>query len=184
MNKAINHFILITKHKWYVLKNCIKAGIIWRGIKHDLSKYSPTEFLESIKYFVGNDSPINVCKRENGWSKAWLHHKGRNTHHYEYWQDNFDKGGQPLEMPYKDALEMVCDYIAAGQAYMKNGFTYDAEYDWWKGKCKNPLAMHSNTKRFIDLMLGTMAQEGNNDCLRKKRSQFYYSLAKGLEAVL
>lgn len=184
MNKSWEHFKLITTHKTYVFRNCVKAGIIWRGIKHDLSKYSPTEFKESVKYFTGTDSPINACKKANGWSKAWMHHKGRNTHHYEYWQDNFDNGGQSLEMPYEDALEMVCDYIAAGMAYSKDKFTYMGEYEWWKNKCKNPIAIHPNTKRFVDLMLGTMAKEGNNDCLRKNRSMFYYNLAKELEAVL
>ena len=87
-------------------------------------------------------------------------------------------------MPYEDALEMVCDYIAAGMAYSKDEFTYMGEYEWWKNKCKNPIAMHPNTKRFVDLMLGTMAKEGNDDCLRKKRALFYYNLACGLEAVL
>ena len=82
MNKSWEHFKLITTHKTYVFRNCVKAGIIWRGIKHDLSKYSPTEFKESIKYFTGTDSPINACKKANGWSKAWMHHKGRNTHHF------------------------------------------------------------------------------------------------------
>ena len=184
MHKSWEHFKLVCTHKKYVFKNCLKAGLVWRGIKHDMSKFSPIEFKESVKYFTGTDSPINACKKANGWSKAWMHHKGRNTHHYEYWQDNFDMGGTPLQMPYEDALEMVCDYIAAGQAYMKDKFTYVGEYEWWKNKCKNPIAMHKNTKRFVDLMLGTMAQEGNNDCLRRKRALFYYNLAKGLEAVL
>ena len=83
----IKHFITITKHKWLVLILCIKAGIPWRGIVHDLSKYSPTEFIESVKYYQGDHSPITECKKENGYSKAWLHHKGRNKHHYEYWYD-------------------------------------------------------------------------------------------------
>lgn len=177
MGKAFKHFMLITKHKGYVFKNCWKAGIIWRGIKHDMSKYSPTEFLESIKYFTGDKSPIDNCKAHKGYSKAWMHHKGRNSHHYEYWQDNFDKGGQPIRMPYEDAIELVCDYIAAGQAYQKKEFTYKGEYEWWQNKCKNPIAMHPQTKRFVELMLKTMANEENNDCLRKPRAKYYYKVA-------
>lgn len=175
--KAWEHFKLITTHKAYVFKNCFKAGLIWRGIKHDMSKYSPTEFLESVKYFTGTDSPINVCKKENGWSKAWMHHKGRNTHHYEYWVDNFDNGGIPLKMPYKDALEMICDYIAAGQAYQKKKFTYTGEYDWWLNKCKGKIAMHADTKRFVNIMLKTMANEKSNDCLRPSRAKYYFELS-------
>ena len=171
MLNAIKHFKLISKHKYYVFKNCWKAGLIWRGIKHDLSKYSPTEFLESIRYFSGDHSPIDTCKKMNGWSRAWMHHKGRNTHHYEYWQDNFDKGGEPLQMPYADALEMVCDYIAAGQAYMKKDFSYSGEYDWWLNKKAHGIAMHPKTLQFVDLMLRVMKRDENNGVLAPTRAK-------------
>jgi hypothetical protein len=171
---AIKHFKLITTHKYYVFKNCYKAGLIWRGIKHDLSKYSPTEFLESVRYFSGNRSPIDNCKEVNGWSKAWMHHKGRNTHHYEYWQDNFDKGGEPLQMPYEDALEMVCDYIAAGQAYMKKDFSYSGEYDWWLNKTARGIAMHPKTLQFVDLMLRVMKRDENNGVLAPTRARLLW----------
>ena len=177
INKAVKHFILISKHKWYVFKNCCKARLFWRGIKHDLSKYSFVEFWESVKYFTGDKSPIDNCKAHKGYSKAWMHHKGRNTHHYEYYVDNCDNGGVAIQMPFDDALELVCDYIAAGQAYMENGFTYKNEYDWWKNKCKNPIAMHPNTKRFVELMLKTMSNEENNDCLRPARAKYYYKIS-------
>lgn len=176
-SKALKHFNLIIKHKKYVFKNCRKAGLFWRGIKHDMSKFSPVEFFESIKYYSGDKSPIDNCKAINGYSKAWLHHKGRNSHHYEYWQDNFDKGGNPVQMPYKDALELICDYIGAGQAYMKKDFSYENEYQWWQTRCKNPIAMHPHTKNFVELMLKNMAEEGNNDCLRKIRAKHYYRIA-------
>ena len=175
--KSLQHFKLITTHKAYVFKNCVKARLYWRGIKHDMSKYSPTEFFESVKFFTGIDSPINACKKAKGWSKAWMHHKGRNPHHYEYWIDNFDNGGTPLKMPYKDALEMICDYIAAGHAYQKKEFTYKGEYEWWKNKSKGKIAMHPDTKRFVDIMLKTMANEENNDCLRPIRAKHFYKIS-------
>lgn len=174
-----NHFMKICKHKKHVFLNCCAAGLYWRGIVHDMSKFSPCEFLESARYYQGDSSPINVCKMENGYSNAWLHHKGRNRHHYEYWQDNFDKGGIPLKMPFKDALEMVCDYIAAGQAYRGEAFTYEDEYYvWWKNKISRPIAMHPQTKLFIDMMLFKMAKEGNNHVLRKKRAKAIYDIAE------
>ncbi len=98
LRKVIGHFKTIHTHRKWVRKYCFLAGIPWRGITHDLSKYSPTEFWESVRYWTGNGSPIDVCKKENGFSRGWLHHKGRNPHHYEYWMDNFDKGGIPLIM--------------------------------------------------------------------------------------
>lgn len=173
------HFKLVCTHKWYVFKNCVKAGMIWRGIKHDMSKFSPTEFIESAIHFDGSRSPIDVCKEKHGWSKAWLHHKGRNPHHYEYWQDNFDNGGQPLRMPFKYAHEMVCDYLGAGQAYMKKNFSYKGEYEWWKNKTKKPLAMHPHTFNFINEMLYTMYKENSNDCLRPIRAKYIYKTCGG-----
>lgn len=177
MENAWKHFKLITIHKWYVFKNCCKAGIPLRGLLHDLSKYSPTEFLESIKYYQGDSSPIDACKKANGYSKAWLHHKGHNSHHYEYWQDNFDKGGEALQMPFKDSLEMVCDYLAAGKAYMKKEFTYEAEYEWWKRKISNPIAMHPQTKEFIDMMLFHMKEEKSSRVINKNVALSIYRIA-------
>ena len=87
IKNVIKHLILITKHKWVVFKLCCKVGIPWRGLVHDLSKYSPTEFFESIKYYTGTHSPITGEKQDKGYSEAWLHHKGRNKHHSEYWID-------------------------------------------------------------------------------------------------
>ena len=150
LKNCLKHFQKICTHKFWVGYYCFKAGIPWRGIKHDMSKFSPVEFWESVKYFQGTSSPIDACKKENGWSKAWQHHKGRNDHHYEYWQDDFDHGGKPLIMPFECALEMVCDYLGAGRAYQGKDFTYAGEYAWWDAKKRNPLAMHPAIKEFVE----------------------------------
>lgn len=169
------HTRKILIHKFWVFRYSIAAGIPFRGFMHDWSKFSPTEFFESVKYYQGNRSPIDACKEANGHSKAWLHHKGRNSHHYEYWQDNFDKGGEPLQMPFEDALEMICDYLAAGRAYMGKSFTFSSEYEWWLNKIKNPLAMHPQTKAFVDKMLKTFDAKQNLICLKKKNAKIIYS---------
>ena len=116
---AKNHLQTVLTHKKWVFYYCCKAGIPLQGLVHDLSKFSPTEFMESINYYTGTHSPIDECKKKNGVSYAWMHHKGRNPHHYEYWQDNFDKGGQPIKMPYKYAVEFLCDYRGAGRPYQR-----------------------------------------------------------------
>ena len=154
--KTFKHLNTVLTHSW-VFYYAQKAGISWRGFKHDLSKFSPIEFWESVKYYQGNRSPIDACKETNGYSKAWLHHRGRNSHHYEYWTDNYDSGGAPLKMPFEDALEMLCDYLGAGRAYMGKNFTYKAEFEWWKKKAEKPLLMHSHTRNFIFLALGVLA---------------------------
>ena len=159
---GVKHFKLICNHKFWVMYYCNKCGITWRGIKHDLSKFTPTEFIESVKYFDGKRSPIDVCKEQNGVSQAWMHHKGRNTHHYEYWQDNFDRGGHPVQMPFEDAVEMLCDYLGAGRAYSGKDFSYSGEYMWWKNKIANGIAMHPQTQMFIDEMLKNLMNNTNN----------------------
>ena len=151
---VFKHLKTIFIHKWWVFVYCCKCGLIWRGIKHDMSKFSPTEFFESIKYYTGTRSPIDLCKELNGYSKAWQHHKGRNTHHYEHWTDNYDSGTTYIQMPINDAIEMICDYLAAARAYMGKNFSYNAEYNWWMSK-KMPSvnAMHPIVKNFISIAL-------------------------------
>ncbi len=112
LKNLFGHLKTITKHKWVVFKLSIKAGIPIRGMLHDLSKYSIEEFCESVKYYQGGKrSPIQKAKEEKGYSLAWLHHKGRNKHHLEYWYDASLKE-QPI-MPFKYAEEMICDKLAA-----------------------------------------------------------------------
>lgn len=177
------HFKLVCKHKYYVYKYCAKVGIRWRGLKHDMSKFSPIEFFESVKYFDGSKSPIDVCKEKNGYSKAWLHHKGRNSHHYEYYVDNCDNGGVAIQMPFKDAVELICDYLGAGQAYMKKDFSYEAEYEWWQNKKSKPLLMHNQTKIFIEKCLFELKNNPNNDknILNKRNLLEYYRWAETLD---
>lgn len=153
VRNSLKHFKKICIHKYWVAHYCFKCGLYWRGIKHDMSKFSPVEFWESVKYYQGNRSPIDAAKEDKGWSAAWMHHKGRNTHHYEYWQDNFDNGGNPLIMPFEDSCEMLCDYLAAGRAYMGENFSYTAEWQWWAAKNNKPLAMHPVNNAFISRVL-------------------------------
>lgn len=175
IENIIKHFIKICKHKHYVRQYCWKVGLYRQGLTHDLSKFSPTEFIESVKYYQGDSSPIDACKKENGYSKAWLHHKGRNPHHYEYWQDNFDKGGEALPVPYEYTAEMLCDYLGAAKAYMGKSFSYTAELNWWKkNKLSKPIAMHPNTKDFISQILTELTLEPENKVLNKHHFKAIY----------
>ena len=168
------HFKTIMIHKFWVFYYCCKARIIWRGIVHDISKFSPTEFFESVKFYQGNVSPIVKSKEVQGYSKAWLHHKGLNKHHYEYWQDNFDSGTTHLQMPFIYALECVCDYLGAGRAYQKKKFTYAGEYEWWLSKVSSGIAMDEHTKKFITIMLKILKDTGDLYYLNKKNSKYIY----------
>lgn len=163
--KAFKHLSLVFKHKHKVLLHCAKCGILWRGLVHDLSKFSPSEFFESVKYYQGNRSPIGVCRRETGRSLAWLHHKGRNKHHIEYWLDP-DCTETPM-MPYKYAVECICDKLAATKTYNGKAYTPDkALWHWNKYGCKvdgNP-----KTMLFIERAFTDIANHGEKYVMNKK----------------
>lgn len=175
VNNCFKHFFKICKHKYYVCKYCFKAGLYWRGLIHDLSKFSPTEFFESVKYYNGNRSPIELCKEKNGYSKAWLHHKGRNDHHYEYWQDNFDYGTNHIEMPYKAFAEMICDWFGAGKAYNGNNFSplNEAQW-WWYNKRPKTLAINSRTLNKIDRVMLELENSNSFNYICKNLKKIYY----------
>ena len=112
----IGHLKTVMKHKWIVFKLSIKAGVPIRGLLHDLSKFSPVEFFESVKYYQGGKrSPTIAAREANGYSKALQHHFGRNKHHLEYWYD-LDRQ-KPIVMPFKYCAEMICDKLAACMVY-------------------------------------------------------------------
>jgi hypothetical protein len=141
-----------------------------------MSKFSPTEFWESVKYYSGTRSPIDACKEDKGVSMAWMHHKGRNPHHYEYWMDNFDKGGEAKEMPWKYKVEMICDYLAAGHAYMGKDFSYKAELEWWYKKLDLPRAQHYADKKFVTCILEQLAHEEEMGGHKRAINMFKYCL--------
>lgn len=110
--KAIRHFITITHHKILVMQGCFRIGLYKQGLLHDMSKYSPTEFLVGCRYYKGYMSPNNAERADRGYSSAWLHHKGRNKHHYEYWIDyslNKEEGIVGMRMPTRYVVEMFVD---------------------------------------------------------------------------
>lgn len=162
--KLMGHFITITKHKIEVMKNCFRAGIYIQGITHDLSKYSPTEFFRGVKYYQGDRSPNDAERRANGMSLAWLHHKGRNKHHFEYWIDyNPKEGGKisGLEMPLKYVVEMVCDRIAACKVYKKEAYTDAAALEYFE-KSKSRYVMCPETMGLLGSLLKLLADEGED----------------------
>lgn len=152
------HLRKIQTHRKWVRHYCFLAGIPWRGLTHDLSKYSPTEFWESVRFYVGTSSPINEAKKVQGYSRAWLHHRGRNRHHWAYWADNFSEGLIVHMMPKNDFVEMVCDFLGAAHAYSNGKFSFEKELEWWKherdGDCK---AMHPRNKLMLDIILSDLA---------------------------
>ncbi len=166
--KFWGHLHVVNKHRRKVFVLCCKAGIPWRGFVHDLSKYSPIEFFEGVRYFSKTYSPIKECKEVNGYSEAWLHHKGRNKHHFEYWYDY----NAPLEtpiIPYKYVVEMICDSLAAGMIYKGKKWNKRYQLDYWmktREKSKvNPKLDFLLTKVYTDVSLNGLDKTINKENL-------------------
>ena len=173
LKNAIKHFKLITHHKWVVFKLCCKVGEPWRGLMHDLSKYSITEFKASIKYYTGTHSPITGEKQEKGYSEAWLHHKGRNKHHSEYWIDYAAPDVTPI-MPYKYAAEMICDKLAAGIIYQGKNWTKEYELSYWE-KEKDKIQINPKMKNFVTEVMTQVAEQGIDKTLTKQNIREIYN---------
>ena len=156
------HFMTITKHRFLVLKYCFKAGLYRQGLTHDLSKYSFTEFFLGAKYYNGARSPIGIERKTVGYSKAWLHHKGRNKHHFEYWVDlNLEeKAYKPVVMPDRYIAESFCDHLAASKVYNKKNFVPQMVIDYYYQKEKTFLPMHPITQAKFENLLKIYLEEG------------------------
>lgn len=160
--KVWQHFKTITAHRLLVGKYCFRIGLYRQGLVHDLSKYSPVEFFVGCKYYQGDRSPNNAEKEATGVSLAWLHHKGRNKHHFEYWIDYVLDGGVHLggmKMPVNYFAEMVMDRIAAAKIYEKDAYT-DASPLRYYERGKAHTLMHEETQELLEKVLTMLAEEG------------------------
>lgn len=159
--KAWQHFLTITHHKLLVMKHCFRVGLYRQGLLHDMSKYMPSEFLVGCRYFQGTRSPNNAEREATGCSTAWLHHKGRNKHHYEYWIDyGLDEPGLTgMKMPKKYVIEMFMDRIAASKIYMKAKYTDASPLEYYEKGLAFQL-IHPDTRKLLEKLLHMLAEEG------------------------
>lgn len=167
MAHPFKHFITITKHRGKVLVNCVRAGIPLQGLTHDLSKYSPAEFIPGAKYYLGSRSPNEGERAEKGYSSAWLHHKGRNRHHYEYWMDYSaeTKRLEPVEMPLKYVKEMFCDRVAASKTYQGRAYTDSHPLEYYT-RAKTRIIMHPKTAELLEKLLVMLKEKGEKETFK------------------
>lgn len=162
------HFKTITQHKILVMKGCFRLGLYWQGLVHDLSKYSPTEFKTGMQYFQGDKSPNAAERDEKGYSEAWLHHKGRNKHHYEYWTDvTKDKslGIVGVKMPLRYVAEMFVDRVSACKIYQKDKYTNRSSWEYYK-RTKDYITIHPETRRMLEHLIKMLAVKGEEETYR------------------
>ena len=182
--QAWKHFKTITYHKLLVMGGCFAVGLYKQGLLHDMSKYAPSEFLIGAKYYQGNRSPNNAEREEKGYSSAWLHHKGRNKHHYEYWIDycadegKSGSGMMPVPMPDRYIAEMFMDRIAASKVYNGKAYTdRDALSYYKRGAERMKQFLHPYTRARLEMLLQMLAEKGEKETfayLRSKKAAGYH----------
>ena len=179
MPRFFAHWRTVARHRRLVRQYCFRLGLYWQGLTHDLSKYSPTEFLAGVRYFQGDRSPNDAQRRKDGYSAAWLHHKGRNKHHFEYWTDYGTDGSgiTGVEMPPRYVAEMFCDRVAASRVYRGEKYSDADPLEFFRrGKGKR-LLMHPATADLLESLLVKLKDEGEDatlayirrELLKKKR---------------
>lgn len=159
--RFFGHLKTVHKHRKMVRKLCFKCGLYWQGLTHDLSKYSPTEFWNGIKYYTGTASPHVGERKEKGYSDAWLHHHNRNKHHAEYWVDIVDGKSVPIKIPFRFLIEMLCDRVAASMVYLGDKYTDAAPLVYYESH-KDENQFHPETREELELMLQCIAKYGVN----------------------
>lgn len=168
----IQHFKTITKHRHAVIIHCFKAGIGFQGLFHDLSKYTPTEFIPGAIYYQGTRSPNEGEREDIGYSKAWMHHKGRNKHHFEYWTDYEHTSKQFVGMPMPDkyVIEMFCDRVAASKIYQGKNYTDRSALEYFElGRYRRGALIHEETSRKLEILLKMLAEKGESETFKYLR---------------
>lgn len=177
--RIYNHFKTITTHKYLVMMDCFKLGLYKQGLLHDLSKYTPVEFLTGVKYYQGFRSPNSAEVEEKGYSVAWLHHKGRNKHHYEYWVDFAprckDKPLRIAPMPDKYICEMLVDRVVACKVYNKDNFKDSDPLDYYNSG-NTAQFLHERTKRLLEGLLKMYSVKGEEFTYRYIRKKILHNM--------
>ena len=167
MLKLIRHIRTVNEHRRMVRRGCFRVGLYWQGLVHDLSKYSPSELFVGARYYQGYRSPNNAEREARGYSAAWIHHKGRNKHHYEYWTDYLPGHGEgeshvivPTRMPARYLVEMYVDRVAASAIYNKGHYTEDMPLKYFK-KGDYTQLMEEHTRLELEKLLTMLASNGS-----------------------
>ena len=166
--RPLAHFKTITRHRLVVCHYCFKAGLYWQGLTHDLSKYSPAEFWMGAKYYQGDRSPNNAEREDKGYTTAWLHHKGRNKHHLEYWIDYGLDGEHELtgmRMPVRYVVEMFCDRIAACVVYQGKDYTPASPWNYYQ-KGQGHYVLHPRVQKLLEKLLRMLKDKGEEATFR------------------
>lgn len=155
--KHLRYIKYIVKHKFFVFIACLKRGMIWQGIMHDISKLSPTEWGPYAEHHYGDNPKIkrdktgayNPLDVSPEYDRAWLHHVHNNPHHWQHWVSPRSDGTyKVLPIPDKYLKEMVCDFWGAGMAQGKPDII-----GWYKAN-KDSMVLHEESRKRLEELLG------------------------------
>ena len=165
--KAWQHFKTITRHKWLVMQGCFAVGLYKQGLLHDLSKYGPAEFSIGMRYYQGTRSPNAAEREEKGYSEAWMHHKGRNRHHWEYWTDLSleTRRYESCPMPRNYLVEMIMDRRAACKVYEGEKYTSASALNYFL-RSKERHLMHPQLQQELEFLLTMLRDRGEEETFR------------------
>ncbi len=160
---VLGHFTTITRHKMLVMKYCFACGLYKQGLAHDLSKYTPTEFIPGCIYYQGDHSPNEAERKAKGYTSAWLHHKGHNRHHLEYWID-YGLGKDKMigmKIPLRYICEMVCDRIAASQVYLGDKYTDASAWEYYQ-RSRDHYILNPESRAMLEKLLKMVRDKGQD----------------------
>lgn len=178
MIKWLGHLRIITKHRHQVIRNGFHCGIFFHCLKHDLSKYSPTEFLISAKNYNGHHSPVYEERKTNdGFSYICQHHTKRNKHHWEYWTDFFMGRIVCHTMSWVYATEYVCDMLSASKTYDPEHFKPETTLDYFNARCDRYF-MTTATKEYVRWCLERYRDLGFMGLKKKDTKAKYTEITK------
>jgi len=157
MKRHLAYLSYVLRHKWFVMIECWRHGLIWRGLVHDLSKFRPSEWFPYARYFYAKDGSPEQRRDSTGYYKphdtgnaafdfAWLLHQKRNRHHWQWWiLPTDEEGGKVLEMSTVYRTEMVCDWIGAGRAQ-----GHGRDVTRWFRENRHKMRFHQITSWMVD----------------------------------
>ena len=159
MRRHLAYLNYVLRHKWFVLLECIKYRIFWRGLIHDWHKFLPSEWYPYARHFYHSDGTKIQRRDKTGYYKpddtgdsafdrAWYLHQKRARHHWQSWVMPRDDGTtRVFEMGRKDVLEMVADWKGAGRAQGT------PDTGAWYLAHRSKMQMHEMTRDFVERFL-------------------------------
>ena len=154
ISNIVDHIIDILMKKTYVLIYCFRIGLYWRGIKHDISRFSLIEFIYSIENYDPVEYPLDM-RRRNSISQAYIHYISKNDYTIEHWICN----DEPCKMPFASASECIVHLIASERILAHFSFSYINVFKRYVTMIDNGLKIHPHTKKFIYYILADLAND-------------------------